>query len=35
LEESARLLNLPREKLLTPKELAALECRASPEGIII
>jgi hypothetical protein len=35
LEESARLLSLPREKLLTPKELAALEGRVSPEEVII
>jgi phosphoketolase len=35
LDEAARLLGLPREELLTSQELAALDGRANPEGIII
>jgi phosphoketolase len=35
LEESARLLSLPPEELLTKEELAALDGRASPEGVVI
>jgi phosphoketolase len=31
----ARLLGLRREDLLTPQELAALDCKTSPEGILI
>lgn len=34
-DESARLLNLPREELLTSEEVAALDGKASPEGVII
>jgi phosphoketolase len=33
--ESARLLDLPASGLLTPDEVAALEGRASPHGIVI
>lgn len=35
LEESARLLSMPQEALLSPEELAALEGKACPEGVII
>jgi len=35
LGESAGLLSLPREKLLTAEELDALDGRASPEGVIL
>lgn len=35
LEESACLLKLPREALLNPDELAALDGKTSPEGIIL
>jgi phosphoketolase len=35
LEESARVLSLPRKELLTKEELAALDGKASPEGVII
>lgn len=35
LEESARVLSLPRDGLLNKEELAALEDRVSPEGVII
>ena len=31
----AGVLNLPREQLLTPEELAALDGKASPEGVIV
>jgi phosphoketolase len=34
-QESAVLLGLKREELLAPEELAALDCQASPEGVII
>jgi phosphoketolase len=35
LVEAARLLDIPREKLLTPKEIAALDGKANPEGVIV
>lgn len=35
LEESARLLGLPQEDLLTREEIAAIRGQASPEGVII
>jgi len=35
LGETARLLGLPREELLTSEELDALDGKASPEGVII
>jgi phosphoketolase len=35
LAAAARILDLPREDLLTPEELAALDGRASPEGVIV
>jgi phosphoketolase len=35
LDETAPILNIPREKLLTAKERAALDGKASPEGTII
>ncbi|MFQ6019601.1 MAG: xylulose 5-phosphate 3-epimerase, partial [Dehalococcoidia bacterium] len=35
LSEAARVLNLPREDVLTPQELAALDGRASPEGVVV
>jgi phosphoketolase len=35
LAESARVLGLPREDVLTPEELAALDGNASPEGIVV
>jgi phosphoketolase len=35
LAETARVLDLPREELLTSEELAALDGRASPEGVIV
>ncbi len=35
LVEAARVLDLPREGVLTPEELAALDGKASPEGVIV
>ncbi len=35
LAETAPILGLSRENLLTPKELSVLEGRAAPEGVII
>lgn len=35
LEEAARILGLPREQFLTSQELAALDGRTSPEGVIL
>ncbi len=35
LAEAARVLDLPREGVLTPEELAALDGKASPEGVIV
>jgi hypothetical protein len=35
LAEAARVLGLPREDVLTAQELAALDRKASPEGVII
>lgn len=35
LNEAARLLEIPREELLASEELAALDGRAAPEGVII
>ena len=35
LQEAAMLLNLKREELLAPEELAALDGQVSPEGVII
>jgi phosphoketolase len=35
LTEAARLLDIPREELLTPKEIAALDGKANPEGVIV
>jgi phosphoketolase len=35
LQESATLLNIQREELLTSEELAALDGQASPEGVIV
>ena len=35
LAAAARILDLPREDLLTPEELAALDGRVSPEGVIV
>ena len=35
LAETARVLDLPREGVLTPEELAALDGKASPEGVIV
>ncbi len=35
LEEVARLLEMPRDSLLTDEELAAIDHKASPEGVII
>jgi phosphoketolase len=34
LSEVARLLDLPREELLSPEEMKALNGRASPAGVI-
>ncbi len=34
-EQAARLLDLPRERVLTGEELAALDGQATPEGVII
>jgi phosphoketolase len=31
----ARVVNLPREDLVTPEEASALEGKASPEGVIV
>jgi hypothetical protein len=33
--EAARLLDIPREELLTSNEIAALDGRANPEGVIV
>jgi phosphoketolase len=33
--ESARVLEIPREKLLSSQELSALDCKTPPEGVII
>lgn len=35
LAETARVLDLPREELLTGEELAALDGQASPEGVLV
>jgi hypothetical protein len=35
LEAAARLLGLPRERLLDEPECAALDGRASPHGVIV
>jgi phosphoketolase len=35
LAEAARVLDVPRQELLTSEEMAALDGRASPEGVII
>jgi hypothetical protein len=35
LNEAARILNVPREELLSSEELAALDGRANPERVII
>ena len=35
LAAAASVLGLPREELLTPQELAALDGKASPEGVIV
>ncbi len=35
LAEAARVLDLPRERVLTPEELAVLDGKASPEGVIV
>jgi hypothetical protein len=35
LEATARVLGRPRSELLAPAELAALDHRADPEGIVI
>jgi phosphoketolase len=34
-EQAARLLDVPREHVLTGEELAALDGKATPEGVII
>ena len=35
LVEAARVMDLPREGVLTPEELTALDGKASPEGVIV
>lgn len=35
LAETARVLDMPREALLTAPELAALDGKACPEGVIV
>lgn len=35
LDETARVLQLPREELLSAEELAALDGQVSPQGVVI
>jgi hypothetical protein len=35
LHEAARVLDIPRQEFLASEEMAALDGRASPEGVVI